>query len=41
VIYISLGTVFNDRPAFCRLCFDAFADLPHRVVLALGSATDR
>jgi len=40
VIYISLGTVFNAKPAFYRLCFDAFADLPQRVVLAIGSKTD-
>jgi MGT family glycosyltransferase len=40
VIYISLGTVFNDHPAFYRLCFDAFAGLPYQVVLSIGIRTD-
>jgi MGT family glycosyltransferase len=40
VIYISLGTVFNDHPAFYRLCFDAFAGLPYWVVLSIGTRTD-
>jgi MGT family glycosyltransferase len=40
VIYISLGTVFNAKPDFYRLCFDAFAGLAHRVVLAIGGETD-
>jgi MGT family glycosyltransferase len=40
VIYMSLGTVFNDNPAFYRLCFDAFAGLPYQVVLSIGTRTD-
>lgn len=39
-IYISLGTVFNDREDFYRLCFEAFADLNRRVILSIGSRTD-
>ncbi len=39
-IYISLGTVFNDRDDFYRLCFEAFADLNRRVILSIGSRTD-
>lgn len=40
VIYISLGTVFNDKPAFYRLCLDAFAGRPYCVVLSMGTKTD-
>ena len=40
LIYISLGTVFNARPDFYRLCFDAFAASEFRVVLAIGDRTD-
>lgn len=39
-IYISLGTVFNDREDFYRLCFEAFAGLNRRVILSIGSRTD-
>jgi MGT family glycosyltransferase len=39
-IYISLGTVFNDKDDFYRLCFEAFADLNRRVILSIGSRTD-
>ena len=28
VLFISLGTVFNDRPEFFRTCIEAFADAP-------------
>jgi len=40
VIYISLGTVFNDKADFYRLCFEAFVDLNVRVVMSVGSKTD-
>lgn len=40
LIYISLGTLFNARPAFYRLSFDAFAGSEYRVVLAIGEKTD-
>lgn len=40
VIYISLGTVFNDKGDFYRLCFEAFADLNARVVMSVGSKID-
>lgn len=39
-IYISLGTVFNDRDDFYRLCFEAFANFNRRIVLSIGSRTD-
>lgn len=40
-LYISLGTVFNDRPDFFQLCFDAFGTQPWQVVLAYGNRVDR
>ncbi len=40
VIYISLGTVFNDKRDFYRLCLEAFADLNYRVVMSIGNKTD-
>jgi MGT family glycosyltransferase len=40
LIYISLGTVFNTRPDFYRLCFDAFAASEYRVVMAIGDRSD-
>jgi MGT family glycosyltransferase len=40
VIYIALGTIFNDKGVFYRLCFEAFADLDYRVVMSVGKRTD-
>ncbi len=40
VIYISFGTVFNDKGDFYRLCLEAFADLNYRVVMSVGTRTD-
>lgn len=36
LIYISLGTVFNQAKDFYKLCFEAFGDTDYRVVLAIG-----
>ena len=36
LVYISLGTLFNDRADFFRLCVEAFRDAPYRVLIALG-----
>lgn len=36
LLYASLGTVFNDQPAFFRLVAETFRETPWRVVLALG-----
>lgn len=41
ILYISLGTVFNDKADIYRLCLEAFADLNHRVVMSIGTRTDR
>jgi MGT family glycosyltransferase len=40
VIYISLGTVFNNKVHFYHLCLEAFADLKYRVILSVGSKVD-
>lgn len=37
LVYISLGTLFNNRADFFRKCVDAFRDAPYRVLMALGS----
>jgi MGT family glycosyltransferase len=39
LVYISLGTLFNDRPEFYRLCLAALASSPCQVVLSLGRRT--
>ncbi|GHO89916.1 macrolide family glycosyltransferase [Dictyobacter formicarum] len=39
-LYISLGTVMNNRPDFFRLCFEAFAHQPWHVVMAHGTRLD-
>ena len=41
LIYISLGTVFNELPDFYRACFAAFAETPYQVVMAVGKNIDR
>jgi MGT family glycosyltransferase len=40
VIYISLGTVFNDKADFYRTCYEAFASLDRTVVLSVGKRTN-
>jgi MGT family glycosyltransferase len=40
IVYISLGTVFNDKVDFYRTCCEAFADIERKVVLAVGKRTD-
>ncbi len=37
LIYVSLGTIFNDRADFYRLCIEALRDTPYRVVLSIGN----
>ena len=38
-IYISLGTVFNQANDFYRLCFEAFGNTEHTVVMSIGEKT--
>lgn len=40
VIYISLGTVFNDKADFYRMCHEAFASIKNTVVLSIGKRTN-
>lgn len=36
LIYISLGTVFNQAADFYQLCFEAFGNSEHTIVMAIG-----
>ncbi|MBI1353696.1 MAG: hypothetical protein GC160_05065 [Acidobacteria bacterium] len=38
LVYISLGTLFNDRPDLFQLCFDALGELDVQVILSQGKA---
>ncbi|MBJ6362611.1 macrolide family glycosyltransferase [Paenibacillus sp. GCM10012307] len=38
-IYISLGTVFNQALDFYKLCFQAFGDTDHTIVMSVGNRT--
>lgn len=40
VLFISLGTVFHDRPEFYRTCLEAFADSDWQVAMSVGNAVD-
>ncbi|MBJ7520835.1 MAG: hypothetical protein JHC84_14150 [Solirubrobacteraceae bacterium] len=40
LIYVSLGTLFNERAPFLRACLEAFADEPGRVLLSIGTRVD-
>ena len=41
VIYISQGTVYNEKPDFFNLCFAAFAETPWKVVMSIGNNVDQ
>jgi MGT family glycosyltransferase len=41
LIFISMGTIFNDQPEFFRACIGAYSDAPFRVLISLGSKVDR
>ncbi|MNO21293.1 Oleandomycin glycosyltransferase [compost metagenome] len=38
-IYISLGTVFNQAIDFYKLCFEAFGNTDHTIVMSIGNKT--
>lgn len=40
LLFISLGTTFNNQPEFFRQCLDAFADGVWRVAVAVGERLD-
>lgn len=41
LVFVSLGTIFNERPDFYQTCFAALGDLPIQVVLAVGDRIDQ
>lgn len=40
LLYISLGTIFNNEPAFFKQCFEAFGESNYQVVLSRGKQVD-
>jgi MGT family glycosyltransferase len=40
LLFISLGTVFNDRPEFYRSCFEAFGDSDWQVAMSISHRVD-
>jgi MGT family glycosyltransferase len=40
LVLVSLGTLHSGTDAFFRTCFDVLADLPARILIAVGSHTD-
>ncbi|WP_405081065.1 macrolide family glycosyltransferase [Paenibacillus chitinolyticus] len=38
-IYISLGTIFNQATDFYKLCFEAFGNTDHTIVMSVGNNT--
>ncbi|TDD55214.1 macrolide family glycosyltransferase [Saccharopolyspora elongata] len=40
LLFISLGTAFNNRPEFYRMCFEAFADSPWQIAMSTGHHVD-
>lgn len=40
LIFISMGTVFNQQPNFYQTCFEAFRDIPVTVILTVGEQND-
>lgn len=40
LIYISLGTIFNNDPQFYHICVDAFTNCPYNVLISIGKAMD-
>jgi MGT family glycosyltransferase len=40
IIYVALGTIFNDSLQFYRTCLEALAGMKHRVVMSVGRKID-
>jgi MGT family glycosyltransferase len=38
--YVSLGTIFNENPAFYRICFEALSGFAGRVLISCGNTVD-
>jgi UDP:flavonoid glycosyltransferase YjiC (YdhE family) len=41
ILYISLGTLNNNKPEFFNLCIEAFRDTPYQVILSIGKFIDK
>jgi MGT family glycosyltransferase len=41
LIYVSMGTMYNDEASLYRACFEAFGGRPYQVVMAVGHRIDR
>jgi MGT family glycosyltransferase len=40
LIYLSMGTIFNDQPAFYRACFEALSSAPCDVLVSAGGSLE-
>jgi len=40
LVYVSMGTIFNNQPEFFRSCFDALGGGPYDVILSTGGARE-
>lgn len=40
ILYISLGTIVNNRCSFYQMCIEAFQDTNYQVVMSVGNKTD-
>ncbi|WP_274650987.1 macrolide family glycosyltransferase [Paenibacillus humicola] len=40
VVFVSMGTVFNQQKAYYDMCFEAFKDLDAAIVMSVGRNTD-
>lgn len=40
LIYISLGSIFNNQPEFYKQCFEAFSTWPEQIVMSTGKRTE-
>lgn len=40
LIYISMGTMYNDAAEFYHACFDAFGEQPYQVIMSIGQRID-
>jgi len=40
LVYISMGTLYRQDPAFFKTCFTAFRDTPYQVIISVGRGTD-
>lgn len=41
LMYIALGTEFNNWPGFYKMCFEAFREFPGDVLMSIGHQVDR